>query len=109
MDKYQRKRIREWLNTKVKSDRLTTLTFALIMIIFGMLLASSLINLNRPSCDCSHVYKEISRLEAENKVCTGEFEEGLKSVFLDLFGIIIWAVAIGWVLHGVGFIIVRSG
>jgi len=98
------KEAKKWLNTEIKQSRSNSLT----LIFVGLIMECAFWSITH-SCtaNCGHVYKEIGRLEAENKVCTGGFNEGLKSVFLDHFGIIIWGVCIAFVFHGVGFHIVR--
>lgn len=105
MDAKQKKRVKKWLMVKAKITRGYVLLLVGTWFILGMLIWNAT---HSCSCNCSHAYKEIGRLEAQNTVCSGEFNEGVKSVFLDNLEIIICGVLFAWIFHGVGFHFIKS-
>ncbi len=105
MNKKQEKKVKKWLNTKVKQTRLNSLSLILLGLIFGCIVGYSLNDCDYSST-CRWENQEIGKLKAENIVCLGGFIKGIQAVILNHFDIVVWGLCIGWVLHGVGFTII---
>jgi uncharacterized Rmd1/YagE family protein len=91
------KKIMKWLKEQQKWKNWMILSLIFISAFLGMMAKSC------PICNCSYENEQIKMLKAQNVVCQGGFEDGIKAIILNHGGIIIWGIVIGWVLHGVGF------